>query len=211
VAGRLTGTLVQVKWNRAVQHLEMLAGACAEMAAVSSSVFSLRVVELWAVGDILGPAGEIDVVTVALGVDLPVDEVPWLSEPPGAQHWANATRLAKNPIRAFWRSAHAPIWNHHVDRPVLVWDSAGGVADDNLAALREGRAVVRPQAPTPDELRARLADELRVSLVGLRGRSRDYDERRWKPGRLEPAADALWQAGDGYLDVLDATQRVVTP
>lgn len=197
-----------MKWSRAVYHLESLAQTCAEMAAKPQSIFPLCVVQLWAVGGILGAVREIETVTVALGVDLPVDEVPWLSEPPGAQHWASATRLTKNPIVPLWRSIHAPIWNHYIDRPALLWDSTGGVAEKTMAALREGRAdSVRPSVPTADERRARLDDELRVSLLALRGRSRDYDERRWKPGKLEPIADALWRASDGYLDVLDAAGR----
>jgi hypothetical protein len=195
-----------VKWSRAVHHLETLAQSCAELAAQPRSIFPLRVVQLWAVGDILGAIREIDTITVALAVDLPVDEVPWLSEPPGAQHWASATRLAKNPIMPLWRSSHAPVWNHHIDRPALVWSSTDGIAEKTLAALREGQAdSVRSPAPTPDELRVRLDDELRVSLLALRARSHDYQERRWKPGKLEPTADALWRATDGYLDLLDAT------
>ena len=39
----------------------------------------------------------------------------------------------------------------------------------------------------------------------LRSGTLEYDNRRWKPGKLEPVADALWRASDGYLDVLDAT------
>jgi hypothetical protein len=195
----------RVKWSRAVHHLETLAQTCAEMVTKPRSIFPVSVVQLWAVGDILGAVREIEAVTVALGVDLPVDDVPWLSEPIGGQQWAYATRLAKNPIVPLWRSVHAPIWNHYVDRPALVWDSTGGLAEETIAALRAGRAEsVRLQAPTAEELRARLDDELRVSLLALRGRSRDYDERRWKPGKLEPVADALWRASDGYLDVLDA-------
>jgi len=100
------------------------------------------------------------------------------------------------------------IWNHFIDRPALVWDSTDGLADETVTALREGRGdSVRPPAPTEDELRARLDDELRVSLLSLRDRNRDYDERRWKPGKLEPVADALWRASDGYLDVLNATSH----
>jgi hypothetical protein len=195
-----------VKWSRAAHHLETLAQTCAEMAAPARPSYLLSVVQLWAVGDILDAGrGEIETITVALGVDLPVDEVPWLSEPAGAGHWASATRLDKNPIVPLWRSIHAPIWNHYVDRPVLLWDSTGGVAEDSMAALREGRAdSVRPPTPTAAERRARLDDELGVSLLALRGRNRDYEERRWKPGKLEPVADALWRASDGYLDVLDA-------
>jgi hypothetical protein len=195
----------RVKWTRAVQHLRALAEKCAEMATLPTSLQSLRVVRLWAVGDVLGDMRELDAVTVALAVDLPVDKVPWLSEPFGAQHWANATRLSKNPIVPLWRSAHAPVWNHHIDRPALLWDVAEGVAEQTLVALAEGRGDrVRAAAPTSDELRRRLEDELTVSLHALRTRTATYESRRWSPGRLEPAADALWRASEGYLDILDA-------
>jgi hypothetical protein len=166
------------------------------------TIFPLRVTQLWAVGDILGVPRDLEAVTVALCVDLPVDEVAWWSEPPGAQHWSNATRLAKNPILPWWRSARGPVWNHRIDRPALVWDHLTGVREDTLAALREGQSEsVRTAAPTEDELLERLREELTVSLRALRARTRNYEQRRWSPGKLEPVADALWRASDGYLDV----------
>ncbi|HKS98232.1 MAG TPA: hypothetical protein VJT31_01780 [Rugosimonospora sp.] len=181
------------------------------MADRSASIFALRVTQLWAVGDILGPAQDLEVATVALCVDLPVDEVAWWSEPPGAQHWAYATRLAKNPVRPWWRSAHGPVWNHRIERPALVWDEADGVREGVLAAMREGRGeAVRIAAPAADEIRTRLEDELRVSLQALRACTQEYDERRWSPGKLAPLADALWRASDGYLDVRDAVWPPVT-
>jgi hypothetical protein len=198
----------RVKWTRAVKHLEALAQTCAEMATGPHAIFSLRVVQLWAIGDILGAVRDVETVTVALAVVLPVHDVPWMSEPPGSQHWASATHLTKNPIIALWRSAYAPVWNHHIDRPALLWDSASGVAEETLAALKQGRGDrVRLPAPTPEDLRARLDEELIVSLRALRGQTRAYDDRRWRPGKLEPVADALWRASDGYLDVLDAVRR----
>ncbi len=198
----------RVKWTRAVYHLEALAQACAEMATPPRSLISLRVVQLWAVGDILGAVRDVETVTVALAADLPVEDVPWLSEPPGSQHWASATRLTKNPVIALWRSAHAPVWNHHIDRPALLWDAASGVAQETFAALKEGRGDrVRLPAPASEELRAHLGGELTVSLRALRAATRAYDERRWGPGKLEPIADTLWRAGDGYLDILDAVHR----
>jgi hypothetical protein len=60
-----------VKWTRAVHDLEALAQSCAEMATRPRSVFSLRVVQLWAVGDILGAVRDVETVTVALAVGLP--------------------------------------------------------------------------------------------------------------------------------------------
>ncbi|WP_433263206.1 DUF7711 family protein [Actinosynnema sp. CS-041913] len=198
-----------MKWTRAVQHLRDLAAKCAELDGVS--IYRLRVVRLWAVGDILGPTRDLEQVTVALAVDLPVDEVPWRGEPIGAEHWANATRLAKNPIVPLWRSAHGPVWNHHIDRPALVWEAESGTAEETLTALAEGRGdQVRPPAPSADDLRKRLSDELAVSLRALRGRTRVYEERRWHPGKLTPVADDLWRASDGYLDILDAVARTGT-
>jgi hypothetical protein len=200
-----------VKWTRAVHHLEALAQACAEMGTQPRSMFSLRVVQLWAVGDILGAVRDLETVTVALAVDLPVDDVPWLSEPPGAEHWGSATRLTKNPVIALWRSADAPVWNHRIDRPALLWDSASGVVHETLVALKDGRGErVRLPGPTPDELRAHLDDELTVSLRALRNAARAYEDRRWSPGKLEPVADALWRASDGYLDMLDAVHGAWT-
>ncbi|SDD08720.1 hypothetical protein SAMN05216174_10757 [Actinokineospora iranica] len=197
-----------MKWTRAVHHLETLASTCADMATRPVSIFPRRVGELWAAGEILGPIAEIELITVALTVDLPAEAVPWRTEPSGARHWANAARLPQSPVRPFWRSAHAPVWNHELYRPVLVWSEADGVRTDVLAAIADGEGEsVRPAAPTPADLRARVADELAISLRGLRERSAEYEERRWKPGKLEPVADALWQVGAGYLDLLDAEDR----
>lgn len=197
-----------MKWTRAITHLDALARTCAEMATRPSSIFPLRVVRLWAAGDVLAATEDIEVVTVALGVDVPVEQVPWFGEPSGAQHWASATRLAKNPIEPFWRSVRAPVWNHRIIRPVLIWDVDDGVAEESIAAIRNGQAEsVRPPAPTEDELQARLDDELTVSRHALRARTDAYADRRWKPGKLEPVADALWRAGHGYLDVLDAVHN----
>src|SRR5262245_8917060 len=103
-----------VKWSRAIAHLEGLTESCAKMAGMADLV-DFAVTHLWAVGDILGPPKDLEWVTVALGVDLPVEDVPWWSEPRGSQWWANAARLNKNPVLAWWRSAHAPVWNHRID------------------------------------------------------------------------------------------------
>jgi hypothetical protein len=195
-----------MKWERAVHHLGSLAQACAE--TLDQPMFSLRVTQLWAVGDILGPPRDLDAVTVALAINRPAEAVAWLSEPSGTQHWANAVRLNNNPFIVFWRSDQAAIWNHDIVRPALVWNSVEGERPDVLAAIREGDAErVRSDGPTEDELAARLADELAVSRNALRAATDAYEKRRWSPGKLEPIADALWLASQGYLDVLRAIER----
>src|SRR2546428_4191470 len=57
-----------------------------------------QVVELWVFGDLLDVPKDVDVIEVALVTDLPVDEVPWITEPVGAEHRANSTRLSRNPF-----------------------------------------------------------------------------------------------------------------
>ena len=196
-----------MKWTRAVHHLETLAESCADMATRPTQIFPLRVVQLWAYGDVLGEPQDLEAVTVALAVNLPPDDVPWRCEPDGAQHWSNATRLRQSPVVPRWRSVHAPVWNHRIVRPALLWDMDTGVAEATLAALRDGRGEeVRAAAPVPEELAARLVDDLAVSLRALRERTARYADRRWAPGKLEPVADELWQAADGYLDLLAAHQ-----
>src|SRR5262245_44128025 len=194
-----------MKWERAVHHLGELARACAE--TLNQPMFSHRVTQLWAVGDILGPQRDLDAVTVALAIERPAEEVAWLSEPSGTQHWANAVRLDKNPFIVFWRSDQAAIWNHNIVRPALVWNSVEGEQPDVLAAIRSGDAErVRSAGPTEVERASRLADEHALSRNSLQAAADAYEKRRWAPGRLQPSADALWLASRGYLDVLRAIE-----
>jgi hypothetical protein len=194
-----------VKWSRAIYHVEALARRCAEMSDSPTAGFLLPVRQLWAHGDVLGSPRDLDVVQVALSVDLPAEEVPWLGRPSGAEHWANAMRLTRNPVVALWRSVHAPVWNHEIVRPVLVWEQPARVFEEALAALRAGDAErVRPPAPTAAALRTRLEDDIAVSLSSLRQRTATYERERWSRGKLAPLADALWEASAGYVDLVDA-------
>ncbi|CRK57321.1 hypothetical protein [Alloactinosynnema sp. L-07] len=196
-----------MKRARALHHLRTTAETCADMATRPRSIFPLRVDELWAAGEILTQAAEIDTVTVALVVDLPPGDAAWLTEPHGSQHWAYAARLQTAPVTLHWRSASAPVWNHALDRPVLIWTVADGINEDALRAIADNDIDdVRLPAPSPGLRAERLADELAVSLRALRACTATYTERRWKPGKLEPTADALWHASEGYLDLLGATE-----
>ncbi len=196
-----------MKWSRAVHHLEELAGACADMAGRPATIFPLRVTELWTFGEVLTSREDLDFVRVVLSVDLPVDDVAWFCPPAGAEHWSHATRLSKNPVLATWRSTRAPVWNHHIHRPLLIWDERGGIAVEGLSALRDGTAeAMRLPEPAPAEMASRLEAELAVSLRAMRSSSAAYEKRRYSPGKLEPVADALWRASAGYLDILGAAR-----
>lgn len=183
-----------MKWSRAVHHLTELAESCERMAA--SPVQTLRVRQLWAVGDILGEPRDLEAVTVALVVDGPV---PWLTTPPGGAHWAAASRMARGPFTAYWRGD--PVWNYRIVRPALVWD--GSVRSEVLDALAVGEGSrFRLPAPSAEELAACVAAETALSLSAMRSAAAEYASKRWQPGKLDPRADALWEATAGYLDML---------
>lgn len=190
-----------MKWTRAVHQLQTLAEECAGMPG--NPIGALRVVQLWTFGEILGPPRELETVNAVLVVDLPVDATPWLASPKGAEHWANMTRMSRNPIVPFWRSARAPVWNHYIVRPLLLWDATDGLREDSFTALRDGSAVGSAE-PDAAEFDRRLDDELGTSLRALRGQVDAYEERRWGPGKLTPVSDDLWAVSKGYLDILDA-------
>jgi hypothetical protein len=197
-----------MKRSRALHHLRALAEACLTMSERPASIFPLRVVALWAAGEVLEPRESVDVLVVALQADVPAASTPWLCPPPGAAHWANAVRLPKLPVVAHWRSAQAPVWNHELVRPLRVWSATDGVSAPALAALdgpdHAALEALREPAPAAAELHDRLVDELRIAQTAVRERSADYQQRRWAPGRLEPVADALADAVQGWLDLQDA-------
>lgn len=205
-----------MNWTRAVHHVELAAAECGRLADLSAATMPVQVVQMWVFGDILGALGEpddsvtdqidqIDQVDLALVLDLPASAVPWLTAPPAAEHWLRMTRLAKNPVRIWWRSAGAPLWNHRIVRPLLVWEQPTGLIEEALIPLREGRgAASSSPAPTPDQLAQRVADELAVSLAALQRCTAAYAEGQFTPTKLGPTADALWRASEGYLDLLAA-------
>jgi len=176
------------------------------MAGRPVTIFPLRVTSLWTFGEVLTSRDDLDHLRIVLTVDRPVNDVAWCCPPSGAAHWSNAIGLSKNPLTAVWRSTRAPLWNHVIRRPLMIWDEPGGVATGALSALRDGTAEgLRLPEPTSGEMAVRLAAELSVSLRALKTIAATYEERRFRPGKLEPVADALWSASAGYLDVLGAT------
>lgn len=202
-----------MKWTTALRTLEEVGARCAHMSAQPATIVPLRVSAAWVHGDLLGPrrddVGDLDGVSVALAVNAGQDECAWLTQPRGAGQWLAASALEKRPVRLFFRSEQAPVWNHRIERPVRFWTPQDGLDAAVLDAVREGRGEdLRPPAPAPGELAARLDAELAVSLLAVRRTSADYDEHRWAPGSPLKRADALAAAAGGYVDLLDARGSV---
>jgi hypothetical protein len=193
-----------VRWERAVHHVRTAAEEVARARALP--FLELPAHELWAVGDVTGPVrDDVESVTVGLCVDLPPEEVAWWTIPERGAWWLGSTRIPRNPVVVWWRSSRAPVWNHRIVGPVLVWDDATGLHEDALDALRGGRGA-QVAAPPPDApaLGERLLAERAASLAAVRRRTAAYEAQRWRPGEPGPYGDALADACAGYLDVVDA-------
>lgn len=202
-----------MKWTTAVRTLEDVADRCAHVGRQPEGIVRLRVFQAWVFGPLLGErTDDVDDVTgvrVALVTNAREEDCAFGTRPPAAGQWLAASSLETKPVQLFFRSGQVPVWNHVVERPVRFWTREEGVDPDVLARVRAGEgAVLRPAAPTPAELAARLDAELGVSLAALRRTSGEYDEKRWSPGSPTKRADALADAALGYLSVRDARDNL---
>ena len=101
------------------------------------------------------------------------------------------------------------MWNHHIREPVRFW-SLDGIDEDVLRTLAERRLADLPRmTAAPEEVRERTATELAAALARLRAVRQNYWERDWRrehSGMGRYPENELWEAVEGYLDLLDATE-----
>ena len=169
-------------------------------------------VSVYAYGAVLDePGADLEVVHIACVVDLPAADVPWGVEPPWCSSLAYLLELEKAPVVWRWRSAEWPVWNHAIRRPMAVW-TVDGVHGEALDALAGRRAdSFRLAEPDVAERAEQAERELAVSAAHLRSvRDRYWDDRGWRRehrGNGRYPEHHLWDAVDGYLDLLDAGGR----
>jgi hypothetical protein len=200
-----------MRHRRAVDKLRQLAEACQSTTRMPLEEPFLR--EAYVFGDLLDGVDPIECLQIAFTLNLSPDEVPWCSQPPGTPWLVHALRLDKGGFAYWWRSGHGPVWNHAIRGPVRFW-SLDGTDEAVLDALQERRFADLPRLEaSPAELLRRAEVELDQALTQLRGVHEKYWDREW---RSEHRGDGrypethLWEAADGYLDLLDAVHRLAT-
>lgn len=195
-----------MRYRRAVEKLRILAEACQHTTRLLLDEPFLR--EAYVFGEVLDGTDPIDRLEVAFVLDLPPEEVPWESHPRGADWLVDVLRLDKGGYAYWWRSRHDPVWNHHIRGPVRFW-SLNGPDDDVLLALSERRFADLPRVTAdPAETHERAVTELDAALARLQDVHRNYWERDWRRehrGNYRYPENELWEAVDGYLDLLNAT------
>lgn len=194
-----------MRYRRAVEKLRELAKACEEVKNwPPEDPFLL---EAHVFGDVLRGADPLENVEVALVVNLPPEDVPWGSTPPGTLWLADQLGLSKGSYLYFWRSHLTPVSNHHIQGPVRFW-SRDGADDAVLNALAERRFGELPgQEPDEEARREQLGAELETALGHLRSVHGSYWDSGWRRehrGYERKPEDELWDAVDGYLQLRDA-------
>jgi hypothetical protein len=195
--------------DTAVRRLRTIAEDCDRAGSLFDGEDGL--VAIYAFGAVLDqPGQELEAVNVLLVVDVPAAELPWGVEPPGCSSLAHLLKLDKAPVLRRWRSADRPVGNHEIRRPMPIWSRKDGVQTAALDALAQRRAEpFRLADPDDDVLAEQISHELETSTAHLRTvRDRYWDDIDWRRshrGDGRYPEDHLWQAVDGYLDLLDAS------
>jgi len=196
-----------MRYRCGVEKLRILAEACQHTTRWPPPPDEPFLREAYVFGEVLDGADPIDHLEVALVLNLPSEEVPWESHPHGTDWLVRELRLDKGGYAYWWRSREDPVWNHHIRGPVRFW-SLDGPDDDVLRALSERRFADLPRVTAaPAEIHQRAVTELDAALARLRDVHRNYWERDWRRehrGNYRYPENELWEAVDGYLDLLDA-------
>jgi hypothetical protein len=199
-------------YSTAVRRLRTIAEDCDKFGSLLGGEDEL--VAVYAFGPVLDHPGEdLDAVNVVLVLGLPAAELPWGVEPPGCTSLAHLLRLDKAPVLRRWRPAEWPVANHEIRRPMLIWSREDGAQTAALEALAERRAgPFRLADPDNAVLAEQISRELKSSTEHLRTvRDRYWDDVDWRRSHRRDGRypeDHLWQAVDGYLDLVDASASI---
>ncbi|WP_166351583.1 DUF7711 family protein [Phytoactinopolyspora limicola] len=190
----------------AIRRLYTLAEGCEQVRRFP--VEKPVLIAAYATGDVLEAVPEIEFVHVVFVLDVPASELVWGTYPPEHTSWLEyQLRLDRTPVSYRLRPSAWPVWNQHIRRPLKFW-SLDGTETEALVALSAGDAEsYRLPAPSPEEEAAQLALELDASRVYLRHVRDEYWKRGWRSqhkGYGIYPENHLWNAVDGYFDLLDA-------
>lgn len=135
-------------------------------------------------GVVLDPVSELEVVQLALVVDEPPEDVPWMSRPVRLEALASLCRFDKLPMSWRWRPAEWPVWNHEITRAVRFWSAGEGRDEAVLRELADARVNgLRFEQPGgPEEMARQLTIERDVSRGHLAAVKAQFYDRDWRRG-----------------------------
>jgi hypothetical protein len=197
-----------VKYSTAVARLRSCAADLDRLAGFTDEPLML---EAWVFGELLELPDQLDVISLALAIDLPAQDVTWYARPAPAEAAASILGFEKYPLRWYWRPSVWPVWNHAIERAVRFWSQAGTdtvVLDALVHRDVDALPIIGP--PNGEALREQLVIEQEAARGHLRDVLDRYDDREWQHEHsgfgLRPE-DHLRSAAHGFLDVDAAFRR----
>lgn len=201
-----------VKRSTAIGHLVEMVEVATERLSLRDTDIGWPLEEMWVTGDLLGLADPLEAGAVVLVLDLPPEELPWLTLNPAGEWVGDQLRLGKRPMQWCYRPRAWPVWNHEHRRLARFWSAADGLGTTVIEAIRSRRldrlAVVEPSL---DELTEQLREELAVSRRHLRAVLDHYWDHGWRRdhrGYDESPEDHLWRAATAVADISDALDHL---
>lgn len=196
-----------MKYSTALGHLRSVAADLSSLADWEG----FPIVEAHVYGDVLELADTVNLVSLALVVDRPVEEVTWYARPAHLEAVASQLRLDKLPISWRWRPSAWPAWNYEIVGPVRIWSKDDGADESALDALSHRRLAGLRSGPSDDlAFEQQLRTELEAARRHLASVVDSYHEREWRrehKGFGVYPEDHLWWAAAGVLDLEAALRR----
>ncbi len=186
-----------VKYTTAVARLRSCADDLDRIAQIDHDRL---LVDAWVFGELLEAPDQLDVISLALVVDLPVEEVTWEARPALGEAMTSFLRFDKYPVQWWWRPSAWPVWNHAIDRAVRFWshDGPDTAALDALAAQHhDGLQMIRPSHT--EVLRAQLLVEHEAARQHLQDVIDQYADRDWR-GNTAATVSTLMSQFEPLLD-----------
>lgn len=162
-------------------------------------------------GATLEPAGDVERVQLALVVDEPAEDVPWMSHLRPVEALASLMRFDKQPISWWWRPSAWTVWNREITRAVCFWSATAGSDQGVFDAVLAGR-VDKLEFVEPADGEQFIQELMLERDVGRRHLTDtvasfyDRDWRREHTGDGVYPGDHLWWATAGYLDLDNAVK-----
>lgn len=197
-----------VKRSTAIGHLVEMGDVATGATRFRGTEIGWPLEEMWAGGELVGPADTLEAGSVVLVLDVPAEELPWLARHPVGEWVGEQLRLGKRPMLWSYRPVGRPVWGSDHRQLVRFWTSADGTDHTVIDALRDRRfADLAVIEPTGGELIAHLSDELDRSRRYLRTVVDGYWDPAWRrhhKGPDESPEDHLWRAATAAADILDS-------
>jgi hypothetical protein len=156
-----------------------LRSCAADLDRLASLADEPLVLEAWVFGELLELPEELDIVSLALVINLSQPRnVTCYARPAPAEAATSFLRFEKYPLRWFWRPSVWPVWNHAIARAVRFWSHLG-VGTAALDALTHRRVDALPlmSPPSAKALREQLVIEHRAARDHLGDVLDRYDDR----------------------------------